>query len=260
MVWCGTSGYSEGTHGVLEEYRVGETGVPRRRGVDVSHSVAQSTAPLGLCGVLTGYSIVLTRYSQRRSCRAECRVHRSAPVRALRAHWLFGIGQRYALRFCACAAPTPVPTNVGDTNPPTRATTLSPTFPGGKRRVHSDAAEPSDCRRPCAMVPTVPCSREPPRCSGALPRNRGSRHGLRGAAAARTGWEYSRALDGYSGVLVLRLNRGTLAVLYLHCPGGYHHDTLGSRLDGAPAHSRAHSHGLHGAAACWRVFRLVLDG
>ncbi len=45
VVRCGTSGYSQDTHGVLTQYRVSETGVPRRRGVDVSHSVAQSTAP-----------------------------------------------------------------------------------------------------------------------------------------------------------------------------------------------------------------------
>jgi hypothetical protein len=60
VVWCGTSGYSRGTHGVLTQYRVSKTGVPRRRGVDVSHSVAQCTAPRGamvLCSrVLTGYS------------------------------------------------------------------------------------------------------------------------------------------------------------------------------------------------------------
>ncbi len=49
VVWCSTSGYSRGPHRVLKEYRVSETGVPRRRGVGVSHSVVQSTAPLGVC-------------------------------------------------------------------------------------------------------------------------------------------------------------------------------------------------------------------
>jgi hypothetical protein len=148
-----------------------------------------------------------------RSYTAECRVQRSALAREHCGCCVIGLC--YALRFGACAAPTrvptgtPAPTNVGETNPPTRTPTapptslaptlsptrgptLSPTFQGGARRVHSDAAESSDCRRPCAMVPTVPCSRVPPRFSGALPRDRGTRHGLRGAAAARTGSEYSR--------------------------------------------------------------------
>jgi hypothetical protein len=92
VVWCGTSRYSQGTHGVLKQYRVSETGVLRRRGVDVSHGVGQSIAPLGLCGVLTGYSTVLTRYSgvARAPPSAECK--RSAPVRAPRALRLCVIG------------------------------------------------------------------------------------------------------------------------------------------------------------------------
>jgi hypothetical protein len=71
------------------------------------------------------------------------------------------IGRSIPLPLCACAAPTPAPTNMGDTNPPTRAptapprslaptfaptllSTISPTFAGGARCVHSDAAGPSD--------------------------------------------------------------------------------------------------------------------
>jgi hypothetical protein len=91
-------------------------------------------------GVLTGYSTVLTRYSQRRSCppSAAVQVKRTRPRSARTA----AVWYRYALGCCASAAPTPVPTNVGDTHPPTYAPTLSPTFQGGERHAHSMPLNP----------------------------------------------------------------------------------------------------------------------
>jgi hypothetical protein len=70
--------------------------------------------------VLDGYS------------RAEYRAHRrSAPVRPHCGCCSGHIKCTRTVRVCACAAPTraptPAPTNVGDTNPPTRARTFAPT-------------------------------------------------------------------------------------------------------------------------------------
>jgi hypothetical protein len=80
-------------------------------------------------------------------CRAVCGAPRRAvAVQSTSSRWGYsavltglgavGVGLRHArrTRFGACAAPTPAPTNAGDTNPPTRAPTFSPTFPGGARQ------------------------------------------------------------------------------------------------------------------------------
>ncbi len=73
-----------------------------------------------------------------------------------------------AVRVCACAAPTPVPTgtaaptNVGDTNPPTRAPTFAPTRgpnfadPTGTTDAHAVIA-PS----PCPLLVALPRSLPP---------------------------------------------------------------------------------------------------
>jgi hypothetical protein len=113
----GTPGYSQGTVHRRSRY-VATSG----RGRAVSRSVRRP-APL-LRGVPQAGRGTL-QYS-----RGQARV---------------GVGLRHArrTRFGACAAPTPAPTNAGDTNPPTRAPTtfaptraptLSPTFPGGARQ------------------------------------------------------------------------------------------------------------------------------
>jgi hypothetical protein len=71
LVWCRTSGYSRGTHGYSRN--------TRRRGVDVSHSVAQSIAPRGALVLCIQCSRGSTHTV--RSYTAECRVHRSALAR-----------------------------------------------------------------------------------------------------------------------------------------------------------------------------------
>jgi hypothetical protein len=81
--------------------------------------------------------------------RVPVQVKHSSELRSTPSTVLSDYGTR-ALRICAYAAPTPVPTgtpaptNVGDSNPPTlapTAPTLSPRFPGGARLRAFDAAE-----------------------------------------------------------------------------------------------------------------------
>ncbi len=119
--WAATEGYSHGTHRVLTVLKTGVlktgcSGTQKRctHGYSkerrdcfgcvrqwLQHSTRQCCAhsEYGLCG--TAVHRVLTGYSA---------------------------GNRI-VRICACAAPTPAPTNVGDTNPPTRMpTTFAPNF------------------------------------------------------------------------------------------------------------------------------------
>ncbi len=76
------------------------------------------------------------------------------------------------VRVCACAAPTPVPTgtpaptNVGDTNPPTRALTFAPTRgpnfadPTGEGDTHHTPPAPAPCSH------SSPLPLKPPKCIG----------------------------------------------------------------------------------------------
>jgi hypothetical protein len=98
--------------------------------MDATHCVGQSTAPLGgigVCGVSSGTLQYSTgthmvsrtpRVPEQRSALARASGRTAAAVRS-------DCGTR-AARVRACAAPTPIPTstpaptNVGDTNPPTR--------------------------------------------------------------------------------------------------------------------------------------------
>jgi hypothetical protein len=78
------------------------------------------------------YFTGLDGYSPRPPHPSEHRVQSRAHLRVLRADHGCCLASDYrtrAVRLCACAAPTPAPTNPGDTNPPTRApTTSAPTY------------------------------------------------------------------------------------------------------------------------------------
>jgi hypothetical protein len=162
------TGYSLGTQGILHESDRCLTSSCCER-VTQCRAEYYTTRGVGLCGVgIYGYSTELIRYSQGPSYPAKYRSQRISTARVPRAlRLLLGrtAGTRTA-RLGVCAAPTPAPTNVGDTNPPTRGPTLSPTraptllptFPGGARHAF-DAAEASDWHRPVAIVPRVQYSR-----------------------------------------------------------------------------------------------------
>jgi hypothetical protein len=144
----GTHGYSQrvsqgALHGPCGQWS-SRTG-PSQPLVGLSRGVGQSTAPRDALG-RAAYLGVLNNtqrvgYSQRRPCPPST----SAETRTRRALCGFcRVGLRHWLctRLCACAAPTPAPTNLGDSNPPTAlprtyAPTLSPTLLGGARRAAS---------------------------------------------------------------------------------------------------------------------------
>jgi hypothetical protein len=143
--WCGVA--LLGTHGgVLMGYStalVGSVSVGQ-----AFHAFLVWTCHSGctdVCGAhsfvrsIYGHFTVLTGYSRGSFVPAE-KSQRSAARLCSGSTTADGLSDNTTrtVRVCACpAAPTPVPTNLGDTNSPTFAPTMLPTFPGGARHAHS---------------------------------------------------------------------------------------------------------------------------
>jgi hypothetical protein len=140
----GTRLYSKGTNGVLAWYSRGFLGYSHN-----AHGDSRGTHRVLTCSVSCDarYLGLLNRISLGSFVPAELRVQvkRTRPCSEINAAVL-GYASRI-LRVGACAAPTPAPTNVGDTNPPTRAPTRGPNF--------ADPTGTSDARGPNPL-PSLP--------------------------------------------------------------------------------------------------------
>jgi hypothetical protein len=182
-------GCSRGTHGQRIGRSTGRAvhGGPSRHGVPC---VAWDISRCGTCEDSTG-----THRGLRTPPSTECKSR--AQLRVFRADHGCCLVSDYrtsAVRLCACAAPTPAPTNPGDTNPPTRApTTSAPTYapnfadPTGKSDAKPSAPLPpqvAQCTYGVASGTRYYCEMPMPRLGG------GSI--VRNSESTRTG-EYPRA-------------------------------------------------------------------
>ena len=120
--------FAAGTHTGPRGLCIGRPGVSRILAAVVSRSAAQCASLRGplLCGVSTGTVQRPSAHRSSKGARPSVLRETQQPQRVLA-----------RCTVCACAAPTPFPTNLGDTNPPTRAPTLSPTVSGGACHAHS---------------------------------------------------------------------------------------------------------------------------